>query len=298
MARGFDNAVRKGRPSANGVRCATRLRSEGPVSDSQRLLKEASSHPVEGWDFGWLRERLSSTPLPWDFEAIVTEHARESPDLLDMGTGGGEWLASLAYRPPRTVATEGWAPNLDVAGARLRPLGITVVSVEGAPDNVEQIPNEERGRLPFPDESFALISNRHESFVAEEVARVLGQGGTFITQQTGGNYDDFYDALGLTRPSRRSRAWNLALAIEQVGAADLHVIASAESEQQMAFSDVGAFAWYLMAVPWAVPGFSIESHRRSLEQIHDRIGSGGPVIIRQPSFWLKAIKPASYQALG
>ncbi len=258
------------------------------MSDSQRLLDEASAHPVEGWDFGWLRERLSSTPLPWDFEEIVTEHARESPDLLDMGTGGGEWLASLTYRPPRTVATEGWAPNLDIAGARLRPLGVTVVSVEGAPDNAEQIPNEARGRLPFPDKSFALICSRHESFVAGEVARVLTQGGTFVTQQRGGNYDDFYDALGLTRPSGRSRAWNLALAIEQVGAADLHVIASAESEHEMTFSDVGAFAWYLRAVPWAVAGFSIESHRRNLEQMHDRIRSGGPVIIRQPSFWLKA----------
>ncbi len=77
------------------------------------------------------------------------------------------------------MATEAWEPNVDVAGARLRPLGVTVVSVEAAPDNVDQTPDERRGRLPFPSESFDLVVNRHESFVAGEVARVLRPGGRF-----------------------------------------------------------------------------------------------------------------------
>lgn len=122
-----------------------------------RLLGEAEARPVTGWDFTWLGDRVRSSPLPWSFEEIVSSHARDSPDLLDLETGGGEWLAALAYRPPRTVATEAWPPNLDIAGARLRPLGITVVWDEGAgaPDNVDQLPHEKRGRLPFPAESFA-----------------------------------------------------------------------------------------------------------------------------------------------
>ena len=70
------------------------------------LLDEAERQPFVGWDFSWLRGRLDSQPLPWDYTATVVEHARSSPDLLDLGTGGGEWLAELSYRPPRTVATE------------------------------------------------------------------------------------------------------------------------------------------------------------------------------------------------
>jgi hypothetical protein len=55
--------------------------------------------------------------------------------MLDMGTGGGEALAGLADRAPRTIATEAWPPNVPVAGRRLLPLGISVIQVEGAADN-------------------------------------------------------------------------------------------------------------------------------------------------------------------
>ncbi|MDQ3823081.1 MAG: class I SAM-dependent methyltransferase, partial [Actinomycetota bacterium] len=78
-------------------------------AELRRLLAEAEARPLGGWDFGWLGDRMRSGELPWDFTAIVVERARRSPDLLDLGTGGGEWLASLPHRPPRTVATEGWA---------------------------------------------------------------------------------------------------------------------------------------------------------------------------------------------
>lgn len=260
------------------------------MSEFERLLQEAGSHPIEGWDFAWLRGRMSTASPPWSIAEIVTRHARESPDLLDMGTGGGEWLAALAYRPPRTVATESWPPNVDVAGARLRPLGITVVRTDGARDNVAQQPDEQSGSLPFPGASFALISNRHESFVAAEVARVLTPGGSFITQQTGGNYDPFYDALGLPRPIR-GREWNLALATTEVQAAGIDVLDSAEGNEETSYSDIGAIAWYLCAVPWAVAGFSLRSLRPNLRRLHERIRVDGQIVIQQPSFWLKGVKP-------
>jgi hypothetical protein len=244
-----------------------------------------------GWDFSWLGDRISIAPLPWSFEDIVSSHARQSPDLLDMETGGGEWLAALAHRPERTVAMEGWPPNVDVAGSRLRPLGITVVWAEGAPDNVDQRPDEARGRLPFPAASFALVSNRHAAFVAGEVARVLTSGGTFLTQQVGGRYDDFYDVLGTARPPPPAREWNLDLAAEQLGAAGLHVQESGEAVEATSFSDVGALAWYLKAIPWVVEGFVIEMHRSALESVHERIEVAGPLTVRQPAFWLKAVKP-------
>jgi SAM-dependent methyltransferase len=255
------------------------------------LLEEAQARPVAGWDFTWLGDRVTTSPLPWSFEEIVSSHARDSPDLLDMETGGGEWLAALAYRPPRTVATEAWSPNVDVAGARLRPLGVTVVWDEGAPDNVDQRADEKRGRLPFPAESFALISNRHRAFVASEVARVLTPGGIFLTQQVGGSYDDFYDALGLSRV-KAARQWDLRLAKDQLDAAGLRVVESAEDEEVTSFTDVGALAWYLRAIPWVVEGFAINTHRSQLEQLHERIHATGPITVRQPAFWLKANKPA------
>jgi SAM-dependent methyltransferase len=260
------------------------------------LLAEAEAHPVVGWDFSWLGPRMVTSALPWDYDAIVLEHARRSPDLLDIGTGGGEWLAGLPSRPARTVATESWQPNLEIARARLRPLGITVVWHEAAPDNAEQSADETRGRLPFPSESFALISIRHEAFVAREVARVLTRAGTFVTQQVGGNYEDFYEALELPRLDRRTAAWNLRLAVQQIEAAGLGITASGEGAETTSFADVGALAWYLKALPWAVDGFSIARHRSRLERLHGRIRADGPLIVQQSAFWLEAVKPAKASA--
>ena len=258
-------------------------------SELERLLDEAEARPLGGWDFGWLDRRMTSTAPPWDFEAVVVERARSSPDLLDLGTGGGEWLAALPYRPPGTVATESWEPNVGVAGNRLRPLGVTVVRAEAAPDNVDQGPGESRGRLPFTSGSFQLVVSRHESFVAGEIARVLAPGGRFVTQQVGdGRYDDLRRDLGL--PPANRPPWTRALAVAQVEAAALRVLDSAEAELVTSFADVGALAWYLKAAPWLVPEFSLRRHRAELAAIHRRIEAEGPYVIREPGFWLEAVR--------
>jgi SAM-dependent methyltransferase len=154
-------------------------------AEFESLIAEAQSHPVRGWDFSWLGSRRFTSPPPWDYDSLVLRRARLAPDMLDLGTGGGEWLAALPFRPRRTVATEAWQPNVAVAQARLRPLGVAVVQVEGAPDNQEQPPDGKRGRLPFAAESFHLVTCRHEAFVAREIARILVAGGLFVTQQVG-----------------------------------------------------------------------------------------------------------------
>ena len=254
------------------------------------ILEEAASRPLEGWDFSWLATRMVTAPPPWNFEEIVLRLARGAADLLDLGTGGGERLAAILHRPPRTVATEAWAPNVEVASRLLRPLGVTVVRVEGAADNVEQTANETRGHLPFAAESFELVTNRHEAFVATEVARILTPGGRFVTQQLGGEYEQLYRLLDLPVPRSPRRRWTLGTAIEQVQGAGLDVAASGSAHEITTFTDVGALAWYLRAVPWAVPSFSIVRDRARLASLHARIAADGPVSIRQPAFWLEAVK--------
>jgi SAM-dependent methyltransferase len=256
------------------------------------LVTEAEALPVDGWDLSALGDRISIAPMPWDFDETVTRHAHATADLLDIGTGGGEWLASLAHRPARTVATEGWPPNVDVAGRRLRPLAVTVVATEPAPDNVDQVPDESRGRLPFPSDSFALVTSRHESFVASEIARVLVPEGTFLTEQVGGDYGDFYEALELARPPVLRRRWTLPLAEEQLASAGLRIVDSGEGTEVTSFSDVGTLAWYLKLSPWTVENFSIETHRSQLERLHRRIAVDGPLRVRLPAFWLNAVKPS------
>jgi SAM-dependent methyltransferase len=233
---------------------------------------------------------MTTRALPWDFTALVASLAREAESMLDMGTGGGEWLAGLPYRPRRTVATEAWEPNVPVARRRLAPLGVDVVQVDGAPDNALQGGGDAGGHLPFPDSSFDLIVNRHESFVAREVARTLRTGGVFLTQQLGdGVFREFNELLG--EPVPKGEPWRLASAIDQVERAGLAVEGSAEGVEEVTFADVGALAWYLRMVPWTVPGFSTDRHRRRLRALHEQIATDGPIMLPLPGFYLQAVKP-------
>ena len=63
-----------------------------------------------------------------------------------------------------------------------------------------------------------------------------------------------------------------------------------EAEETTLFADVGAIAWYLRAVPWAVPGFSVEAHRQHLARLDERLRVEGPLSVRQPAFWFHAVK--------
>jgi SAM-dependent methyltransferase len=257
--------------------------------DFDGLVEEASRHPTTGWDFAWLGERMNTTPLPWDFTRLVAERASSAQRMLDMGTGGGEWLAGLAARPPHTVATEGWAPNVPVATTRLAPLGVEVVQIETAPDNVLQLDLQSEPRLPFADGAFDLVINRHESFVAREVARVLEHGGMFLTQQIGdGVFREFNDLLG-ARPAQQPE-WRLSVAVRQLAAADLTVEASAEGQEQVTFADVGALVWYLRMVPWTVPDFTVEAYRARLAQLQEQIDREGSITLSLPGFYIAARK--------
>ena len=141
------------------------------MADPNELLAEAETTAFRGWDFSKLGDRLVVEPPHWDFAEIVANAAASATTMLDMGTGGGEWLSSLRDRPLLTIATESWQPNVEVAAARLSALSVPVVYTEGAPDNHRQEPGNPAGRLPFRTEAFDLVTNRHESFRADEVAR-------------------------------------------------------------------------------------------------------------------------------
>ena len=248
------------------------------------LLAEAERRPLVGWDLDY--DGRIGFAAPWDFEALVDAQVRTAPDLLDMGTGGGEWLSRRPFPKGRTVATEGWAPNVAVARGRLGPLGAQVVAVEGAPDNADQARAGQLPRLPFADAAFHLVTNRHESFVAAEVARALAAGGRFLTQQIRGDFDAPLRALLDLAPRPPGPVWDLAEAVRQAQAAGLQVTRSGEGEARITYADVGALAWYLLNLPWVLPGVAADAWRGQLAALHGR----GALSVAQPMFWLEARK--------
>jgi SAM-dependent methyltransferase len=242
--------------------------------------------PFRGWDFTVLGDRLVLEPPAWSFERMVDEAAARASSMLDMGTGGGEWLSGRRRAAVRTVATEGWPPNVPLAAARLALLGVPVVRDEGAADNVDQETGPARGRLAFRAGAFDLVVSRHEAFAAAEVRRVLVTGGTFLTQQASAGARPFHELLGLAPPPDRDL--HLDLACAQLARAGFEIHDTAEGTATAVFRDVGALAWYLANVPWAVPDFSPERHRDALVAL-----DGAPIRVEAERFWLRAVAPGT-----
>ena len=136
----------------------------------QWLAEEAVAH-IHGWDFSHLNGRWEDKDdLPWDYKAEVLAALRPDSRILDMDTGGGEFLLSLQHPHELTAAIENFPPNVELCRETLLPLGIDFKAA--AAD----------GPLPFPDNHFDLVLNRHGSFDPKEVFRVLKPGGVFLTQ--------------------------------------------------------------------------------------------------------------------
>jgi SAM-dependent methyltransferase len=243
-----------------------------------RLLDEAASAPVSGWDFAWTAGRIAWGTVPWNFAELAAEGLRAAAAALDMGTGGGEFLSGLPDLPARMMATESWPPNVPVAAERLAKRGVPVIHCEGATDNALQS-GAGVGHLPFQDGAFDFVLNRHEAFAAAEVARVLAPGGRFLTQQVGSAPDQFHALLGLDPPARP--AFDLDLLVGQVVRAGLAVERAEVAREAVRFADVGALARYLRMVPWAVPGFDVVTHRRALES-----AAGRDLLVYQERFLL------------
>jgi SAM-dependent methyltransferase len=259
------------------------------MPDFDELVTEAMAEPFSGWDFSWLDRRSRTEPLPWDYPGRVAALAGTARTMLDMGTGGGEALSRLSARARRTVATEAWPPNVPVAGRRLLPLGIPVIQSEGARDNMEQEGANDGGSLPFRDGSLDLICNRHESFLAAEVSRVLAPGGTFVTQQVDYHEnDDLALALGIETPDEPD-SW-IGLAGRQLTEAGLVIEEAVRADLRIYFDDVAGIVYYLKAISWSIPGYSFEKHQDRLRALYED-PSAWPVVTRGPRFLLVASKP-------
>lgn len=237
----------------------------------------------EGWDFSDLADRMTESEVPWDLAAVYRQALGSATRVLDMGTGGGEWLKTFAdVLPADTTATEGWPANLEVARTALAPWGIDVVDY-GAPDeDVDAI------EMPFPDGRFDLVLNRHESFSPWELARVVAPGGEFVTQQVGGDEAHELEAwLGQHDEMPHINLTPLQAELEDAG---FRVVERGEHVGWYEFQDVAALVAYLQLVPWETPeDFTVDRYAERLLAVH-RETSGGPVRLTRKRFWMRAVR--------
>jgi len=240
-------------------------------------LKDAAA-PFEGWDFSYLHGRFDEAEPPWNYPALAREVVARASDILDVATGGGEVFAGLAPFPARATAVEGYVPNLEVARRRLEPLGVPVLQ------------GNTRSGMPFEDESFDLVLNRHGGFRAAEMYRILKPGGVFLTQQVGGdNLADLTAEFGAELPYPNN---TLARVRDEFVSLGAEIRRAEDWRGPVTFFDVGAVIYFLRAVPWVVNGFEVERDLGALRRLQARLGEGRPLRFTYTRFLIEVVKPA------
>jgi len=245
----------------------------------EHLIDEIDSFKFSGWDFSYITEtgRMQEVPVRWNYFSKIRPYLYNVDRLLDLGTGGGEKLSKFTPLPKETYATEGYKPNVEIAKKNLEPLGIQVIEVDG------------EDKLPFEDNYFDLVIDRHEAYCPQEIYRILADNAHFITQQVGSstiiNLIQLFDNKGLEVSN-----WNLNYAEKELLQANFEIVDSIEEISFIRFYDIGALGIYMKAFPWVFPEFTARKYEKELMYIYKRILNEGYIDIIYHLFFIDAVK--------
>ena len=218
------------------------------------LHEEEIAH-IHGWDFSHIRGKYAEEhDLPWDYREIVKHYLQPEMKLLDMDTGGGEFLLSLNHPYNNLAATENYPPNVELCKRKLLPLGINFQKADG------------NSMLPFDEQRFDIVINRHGNFNPKEIGRVLKNGGIFITQQVGAENDrELVELLLNEMPEIPFPNQYLGIAQTAFEDAGFSIIKAEEAFRPIKFWDVGALVWFAHIIEWEFPNFCV---RDCLENLY------------------------------
>jgi SAM-dependent methyltransferase len=244
--------------------------------------QQEEQQPFVGWDFSYMQGRKQEELPPQDYLPRVVQLMSRARAVLDLDTGGGERLLDVRpHWPAVVVATEGYPPNVRVATDCLAPLGVQVV----------EHPSDQTAPLPFSDAAFDLVLNRHGGALnITEIARVLTAGGTFLTQQVHGQ--TLLDLLSVFGATPQWPEATPAYYLPWIARAGLELVDVREYTGAEIFADVGALVYFLKAIPWLVPGFSVASHTEPLLKLHAQVVRGEPLRFTTRGYLIEARKPS------
>lgn len=209
--------------------------------------EEQRAH-IHGWDFSYINDRYTEeTDLPWNYEEVVRQYLKEESVLLDIDTGGGEFLLSLGHKPGLTGATEGYPPNVKLCRQTLGSRGILLKEVT------------DYTKMPFEAETFDLIINRHGSYDVDELFRILKPEGVFVTEQVGEDNDRELADMLLPENKKPFAGWNLDNNKSDFSERGFFILKAKEAFRPIRFFDVGALVWFAKVIEWEFPHFSVDA---------------------------------------
>lgn len=243
------------------------------------LHEEEIAH-IHGWDFSHIRGKYAvENDLPWDYREIVKHYLQPKMKLLDMDTGGGEFLLSLNHPYNNLAATENYPPNVELCKRKLLPLGINFQKADG------------NGILPFDEQSFDIVINRHGNFNPKEIGRILKNGGIFITQQVGTENDrELVELLLNEMPEMPFPNQYLKIAQTAFEDAGFSIIKAEEAFRPIKFWDVGALIWFAHIIEWEFPDFNVRDCLENLYHAQEILEQKGVIEGKIHRFLLVAKK--------
>lgn len=125
--------------------------------------------------------------------------------------------------------------------------------------------------------SFDLIINRHGSFDARELFRLLRQNGLFITEQVGEDNDRDLVEMVLPKTPKPFPHLNLTEQRKHFEDAGFEIVRAEEAYRPIKFYDAGAFVWFAHIIEWEFPGFSVDKCFEQLLKMQEMIDKDGKI---------------------
>lgn len=256
-----------------------------PIPAERRAAwRDALAERPRGWDLSkYAGYREEETP--WRYDTVARNLAQVSHHVLDLGTGGGEFLAGIAdVLPEDTVATERFPEDRELAIERLAPLGIEVIDYDATAPGAS---------LPFAPGRFDLVLVRHERFDAADVHRVLAPGGMLVTEQVGGDdLRELQEAFSIAPDDDDEAArFDLQRVEREITTAGFHVERSDAFRGSAEFHDMPTLLRFLRREPWLAPeDLDVERHADVLASLAARMADG-PLQVHISRFWVLARTP-------
>ena len=222
--------------------------------------------------------------MPWDYRRIILDYLKPEMKLLDIDTGGGEFLLSLKHPYKNTSAAEAYPPNVELCRETLLPLGIDFRAGDG------------KDILPFEDAAFDIVINRHGDFNVKDIHRILKDGGIFITEQVGAENDRELVELLLGRTELPFPEQYLETTCKKFRDAGFDILDAQECFRPIRFFDIGALVWFAHIIQWEFPGFSVDCCRDRLLRAQQLLEQNGVVEGRIHRFLLVCSKSAGKPA--
>lgn len=120
---------------------------------------------------------------------------------------------------------------------------------------------------------------------------MLAPAGQFFTQQVDGSGH----LRGLQALFGAERQWPenvLPSVVERLRGLGLQIVDAQQFHGDVTFGDVGAIVYFLKAVPWIVPGFTVERYSGELMALQEAFEGGQSLRFASGHFLVHARKPA------